>query len=89
MSSIFVENIKEGPTVFDPYGNQKVINVSELRHMMVKTYRTTYRGGSWLPSTAYQWMPNGYVDYTPASSSSQLFYSRVEINSPVLGPVYL
>ena len=75
MSSIFVNTIKEGPNMFDPYGNDKTMSVTELRHMMFKTYRTTYRSGSWLPSLAYQWMPNGYVDYTPASGSTLIRFS--------------
>lgn len=75
MSNIFVNNIKEGPTIFDLYGNQAVLPVTELRHMTLKTFRSTYRGGAWLPSTSYSWMPNGFVDYTPASGSSKIRFS--------------
>lgn len=75
MSSIFVNFIKEGPKVFDLYGTQRNVRVEELRHMTLKTYRASYRSGSWTPSTVYAWMPAGYVDYTPASGSSKIRFT--------------
>lgn len=51
------------------------IPLTELQQRVIKTYRNSYRGGSWEASDAYQWLPAGYHDYTPASASSRIRFS--------------
>jgi hypothetical protein len=68
MSTVRVNNIKAGP-------NTEVIPTIELTQRVVKTFRQTYAGGSWLPTTAYQWLPAGFVDYVPARSDTRIRFS--------------
>lgn len=48
------------------------IPVTEIGHRVIKTYRADYTAGTWNPSTAYNWVPGMYYDYTPASASSRI-----------------
>lgn len=76
MSSVLVDYIKDIGTSIDPYNSVSAgIPPAELRHQIVKVARSSYRGGSWLPSTGYQWMPNGYIDYTPARGDTQIRFT--------------
>ena len=68
MSTLRVDNLRAGSA-------EAGFPLSELRHRVIKTYRNQYRGGSWLPSTTYQWAPAMYHDYTPASASSRIRFS--------------
>jgi hypothetical protein len=68
MSTLRVDTIQTG-------ARTQAVPVSELRQRVIKTYRNTYRSGSWTPSTAYQWAPNMFVDYTPASASSRIRFT--------------
>lgn len=68
MSTIKVDNLQLG-------SREYLIPVAELKQQVIKTYRNAYRAGSWSPSDAYQWLPNAYVDYTPASASSRIRFS--------------
>lgn len=65
MSIVRVNNIKDA-------SNQTNVSTAELKRQVIKTFRQTYRSGSWLPTTSFQWAPNCYVDYVPASASSRI-----------------
>lgn len=75
MSTVIVDTIQEAVNTFNPYQATKGIPVYELRHMTVKTARQTYTSGTWVPSTAYAWMPGGYFDYTPLRGDTQIRFS--------------
>jgi hypothetical protein len=51
------------------------IPLTELQQRVIKTYRNTYRGGSWEASDTYQWLVAGFHDYTPASAASRIRFS--------------
>jgi hypothetical protein len=68
MSTLRVDNLQAG-------SRENLVPLSELRHRVIKTFRNSYRGGSWTPSFAYQWAPALFVDYTPASASSRIRFS--------------
>lgn len=68
MSIVKVDNIQEA-------SREYLIPVAELKQQVIKTYRNSYRGGSWDPTDAYQWLPAAYVDYTPASASSRIRFN--------------
>lgn len=68
MSTLRVNNLSSGPSPYD-------IPLGELEYRIIKDYRTQYSGGSWEPSDTYQWVPNAYVDYTPASPDSRIRFT--------------
>lgn len=68
MSLIRVDNIQAGSGEFK-------VPLAELRQQVIKTFRQSYRSGSWTPGVTYAWMPAGYADYTPASASSRIRFS--------------
>ena len=68
MSTLITDVIKAGPL------NDEV-PIVELQQRVIKTFRNTYRAGSWAPSNTYQWMPASFADYTPASASSRIRFS--------------
>jgi len=68
MSTLRVDNIQAGSSEYS-------VPTSQLRQRVLKTYRLQYRSGSWEPSDAYQWLPNGFVDYIPISASSRIRFT--------------
>jgi len=68
MSTLIVDTVRSGPQ------NEEIL-VTELRQRVIKTFRNSYRGGSWEPAISYDWVPAGFVDYTPASSSSRIRFT--------------
>jgi hypothetical protein len=68
MSIIRVDNIKSK-------SDEVILPVNELRSRVIKTYRNSYSGGSWDPSDTYSWLPAGFVDYTPVSSTSRIRFN--------------
>ena len=65
MSTIIVDNLTVDET-------RTQIPLTELSHRVIKSYRQTYNGGQWNPTTTYQWIPGMFFDYTPASASSRI-----------------
>lgn len=58
------------------YQTQENIPITRLNHRVIRKYINDYKAGSWVPSiSSYQWMPGGYVDYTPASSLSRIRFN--------------
>ena len=68
MSTLRVDNLQAG-------SREQLVPLTELKQRVIKTYRNQYRSGSWDPSDAYQWLPAGFHDYTPASASSRIRFS--------------
>lgn len=68
MSTLRVNNLSPGPQQYN-------IPLGELERRVIKDYRTQYAGGSWEPNDTYQWIPNAYVDYTPASPDSRIRFT--------------
>jgi hypothetical protein len=68
MSTIRVDNLQAG-------SRENLVPLGELRQRVLKTYRESYRGGSWAPANTYSWMPASFVDYTPISASSRIRFS--------------
>jgi hypothetical protein len=68
MSTLRVDNIRSR-------SGEAILPLSQLRYRVIKTYRNTYRGGSWDASDTFQWMPSAFVDYTPASASSRIRFN--------------
>jgi hypothetical protein len=68
MSTIRVDNISTGSL-------ENQIPLSELRHRVIKSTRSAYNGGSWQPSTTFQWAPYAFLDYTPNSASSRIRFT--------------
>lgn len=65
MSTIKADNIQSGDRV-------GLFPISEIRGRVIKSYRNTYRNGSWNPSDSYAWVPGCWVDYIPLSASSRI-----------------
>jgi len=70
MSTLVVDSITH------PLINEDV-PISELKQRVIKTARSHYRSGVWDPGDSYAWLPGGYIDYAPASSTSKI---RFQIN---------
>lgn len=65
MSTIIVDQIQTDE-------DRGPIPLTQLGYRIIKNYRANYDSGQWNPSTAYNWVPGMWADYTPASSSSRI-----------------
>jgi hypothetical protein len=60
----------------------EIIPVAELGHRIVKTYRSTYTGGTWNPNTTFNNVPGMYVSWSNAEINNRL---RVSCHIPYCG----
>lgn len=65
MSTLIVDQLTVDP-------EQTQVPLTELGHRVIRSYRATYTGGQWNPTTSYQWIPGMFYDYTPLSASSRI-----------------
>jgi hypothetical protein len=68
MSTLRVDNLQAG-------SNEYLLPLTQLRQRRIKFAREVYQFGSWTPSTAYAWMPGGYIDYTPIDAASRIKFT--------------
>lgn len=50
------------------------IPVKELETRIIQRYENTYTGGEWNPDNTSNWVPGGWVDFTPLRADSRLSY---------------
>lgn len=56
--------------------NSITVPVKELyNNRYVQRYQAVHTGGSWNPSTTYQWVPGSFVDFTPQRTDSLIQYA--------------
>lgn len=48
------------------------IPVADLRNRTIQHYQSTYTGGEWNPNNSYNWIPGGFVDFTPRRADSRI-----------------
>lgn len=65
MSTVIVDSLTVDET-------RTQIPLTELGYRVIKSYRQTYTGGQWNPTTSYAWIPGMFFDYTPVSASSRI-----------------
>ena len=50
------------------------IPLNELTSRVIQRYENVYDAGEWNPDNSYNWVPGGYVDFTPLKSDSMISY---------------
>ena len=51
------------------------IPVKELETRVIQFYQSEYAGGEWNPDNNYNWVPGGYVDFTPRRADTRIRFT--------------
>jgi hypothetical protein len=68
MSTLRANTIQAGNSEFST-------PVTELSGRIIKSFKTFYLLGAWVPSTTYSWLPGGFVDYIPERADTRIRFS--------------